>query len=133
MITYSDTKDFTEKELSELFLSVDWSSGHFPEKLRRAIQNYGSVFSARDDGKLVGMICTMDDGVMTAYIHYLLVRPDYQKHGIGRALIDAVKQCYKGYLRVLLVAYDDGVHFYEAQGFARGAGKQVMEITELWT
>ena len=32
-IQYKDIHDFSEKELEELFLSVDWSSGHFPEKL----------------------------------------------------------------------------------------------------
>ena len=59
-IVYKDIKDFTEKELEDLFLSVEWSSGHFPDKL-------------------VGMICAMDDGIMNAYVHYLLVNPEY--HG----------------------------------------------------
>lgn len=32
-ITYRDTHDFLEKDLEDLFLSVEWSSGHFPDNL----------------------------------------------------------------------------------------------------
>ena len=35
-ITYRDTHDFSAAELEKLFLSVDWSSGHYPEKLAAA-------------------------------------------------------------------------------------------------
>ena len=38
-IVYKDIKDFTEKELEDLFLSVEWSSGHFPDKLIIAMKN----------------------------------------------------------------------------------------------
>ena len=75
-ITYKDTHIFTEKELEELFLSVDWSSGHYPKKLIVAMKNFKTVYSAWDDEKLVGMICAMDDGIMNAYVHYLLVNPE---------------------------------------------------------
>ena len=32
-IIYKDTHDFSANALENLFLSVDWSSGHYPEKL----------------------------------------------------------------------------------------------------
>lgn len=44
MIEYRDTHDFTREELERLFLSVNWSSGHFPDKLVVAMQNYETVF-----------------------------------------------------------------------------------------
>lgn len=72
-IDYKAVRDFGRDELERLFLSVEWSSGHYPDKLVEAMKNYETVYSAWDGNKLVGMICTMDDGVMTAYIHYLLV------------------------------------------------------------
>ena len=48
------------------------------------MQNYSTVYSAWDGEKLVGLISVMDDGIMTAHIHYLLVDPDYQYNGIGK-------------------------------------------------
>lgn len=32
---------------------------------------------------------------MNAYIHYLLVNPDYQGMKIGRTLVDKMKEAYK--------------------------------------
>ncbi|MBQ6350330.1 MAG: GNAT family N-acetyltransferase [Methanobrevibacter sp.] len=45
----------------------------------------------------------MDDRIMTAYVHYLLVRPNYQDHGIGKHLVDKIKDIYKDYLRIVAV------------------------------
>ena len=43
-IEYKDTHDFDCDELERLFLSVEWSSGHFPDKLAVAMKNFGTVF-----------------------------------------------------------------------------------------
>lgn len=80
-ITYSQDREFTKEELEELFLSAGWDSGRYPERLKRAMHGYSLVISARDGGKLAGLICAMDDGEMTAYVHYLLVAPEWR----GRA------------------------------------------------
>ncbi|MBE6713473.1 MAG: GNAT family N-acetyltransferase, partial [Ruminococcaceae bacterium] len=98
-IEYKDIHDFEQEQLERLFLSVDWSSGHFPDKLVVAMKNYETVYSAWDQGKLVGMICVMDDGIMNAYVHYLLVDPDYHGKTIGRTLVNMVKEKYKEYMR----------------------------------
>jgi GNAT superfamily N-acetyltransferase len=133
MIVYKDTQEFDPAQLKRLFLSVDWSSGHYPEKLAAAMKRYGSVFTAWDKDTLVGLVSSMDDGVMTAYIHYMLVDPAYQGQGIGAELLNMAKTHYRDYLRMLLVAYDDEMGFYEHCGFKAGRNKTVMEITSLWT
>ena len=132
-IDYRDTKDFSEKQLEQLFLSVDWSSGHYPDKLVIAMKNFKTVFSAWDGERLVGMICAMDDGIMNAYVHYLLVDPGHQGAGIGRTLVDMVKRHYKDYLRVALIAYNKEMHFYECCGFEKSTDSSSMFITSLWT
>lgn len=132
-ITYKDTHDFCANDLQDLFLSVEWSSGHYPEKLVVAMKNFKTVYSAWDGEKLVGMICAMDDGVMNAYVHYLLVNPEYHGLKIGRTLIDMVKQKYSDYLRIAVIAYDDEAHFYENCGFKKSDNASPMFITLLWT
>ena len=132
-ITYTTSRSFTQSDLQDLFLSVSWSSGHFPEKLFAAMKNYETVISAWDGGRLVGLAAAMDDGVMTAYVHYLLVRPEYQRRGIGRRLVELTKDRYRDYLRLMLLSYDAAVPFYESCGFKVGAGEVPMFITELWT
>lgn len=132
-IEYRDIHDFPRDELERLFLSVGWSSGHFPDKLVVAMKNYGTVFSAWDNDALVGLICAMDDGVMNAYVHYLLVDPAFQGRGIGRRLVEMVKEKYKDYMRIVVVAYDDELHFYENCGFSKKTEASAMCITSLWT
>lgn len=132
-ITYRDIREFDGAELQNLFLSVGWSSGHFPEKLVAAMRNYETVYSAWNGDKLVGMICAMDDGIMTAYIHYLLVDPEYQGLGIGKTLVEKAKAKYKDYLRIVLVAYDEEIGFYKSCGFQPAKEASAMFITELWT
>ena len=83
-IIYSEDRNITLRNLAELFLSVDWASGEYPGKLFTAVKNYEKVIGAYDNDKLVGLICVMDDGVMTAYIHYLLVNPKYQSYARHR-------------------------------------------------
>lgn len=36
-----------------------------------------------DENRLAGLVAVMDDGTMTAYVHYLLVYPRYQGYGVG--------------------------------------------------
>ena len=132
-IIYRDTKDFNAQELQELFLSVEWSSGSFPEKLVVAMKNSGAVFSAWDGDKLVGLAQALDDGIMTAYSHWVLVDPEYQGQGIGKELIRLLKEKYKDYLRLVLISHDTAIKFYENSEFKIAEKKTPMEVTVLWT
>ncbi len=132
-VEYKDTHDFSREELERLFLSVEWSSGHYPDKLVIAMKNYDTVYSAWDGEKLIGMICAMDDGIMTAYIHYLLVDPEHQGQNIGRTLVEMAREHYRNYLRIALIAYDKELSFYEKCGFEKSMDSSPMFITSLWT
>lgn len=132
-ITYKNIHKFTESQLQDLFLSVEWSSGQYPEKLVKAMENYETVYSAWDGEKLVGLVSAMDDGIMTSYVHYLLINPAYQHNGIGKTLINMIKDTYKDYLRIVLVSYDSGIEFYHSCGFKESDHAVPMYITSLWT
>lgn len=130
-ITYSDTKEFSPQQLQDLFLSLDWSSGHYPDKLTKAMKNSDTVYTAWDEDKLVGLINVLDDGIMTAYIHFLLVMPAYQSKGIGNKLIRLIKEKYNDYLRIIVISYSDKTNFYESCGFDIGYNETAMFITSL--
>ena len=119
MIGYSYTQEFTKHQLKKLFRSVNWESAAYPEKLKQAMNGYSTVITAWDGEELVGLICAMDDGVMTAYIHYLLVDPRYQGMGIGAELVRRIKEHYREYLSIVIIAYKDNAGFYEKCGFLK--------------
>ena len=89
-IEYKSTKTFTKKELQRLFLSVNWESGNYPDKLVRAMQHSTHVISAWDGNKLVGLIRALADGETVAFLHYLLVDPLYQGNHIGDELMKRI-------------------------------------------
>ena len=133
MIIYKDTHEFKESDLKDLFLSVEWASGAYPEKLKVGMKNIKTVFSAWDNERLVGLISAMDDGIMNAYVNYLLVNPAYQGKHIGKTLVDMVKEKYKDYLRISIIGYYDKVPFYEKCGFKVNDEAKPLHITSLWT
>lgn len=131
-IVYRETKDFSEKALEELFLSVNWLSGRYPKRLVKALKASSLVVTAWDDEKLVGLIRALDDGEMVAFLHYLLVRPDYQGNGIAGKLLEIVKDKYKNYLYLNIMPDEKkNVTFYEKQGFSlleEGAAMQIKHL-----
>lgn len=132
-IHYTNLQEFTPEQLQSLFLSVKWSSGDYPDKLQTAMRNSDTVISAWYGDTLVGLINALSDGIMTAYIHYLLVMPEYQGHGIGKQLVLKILDHYKDYARKIIIAYNAEVSFYQKCGFEAGEGKTPMFVTYLTT
>ena len=127
-IEYKNTQKFEAKELQDLFLSVKWESGQYPEKLVIAMEHSDTVFSGWENEKLIGLINTLDDGVMTAYVHFLLVDPAYQGKGIGKELLRMTIDKYKDYMRIVLVSDDKETGFYQNSGFISAKGTTPMFI-----
>lgn len=131
-IIYKTTKNFTIKELEALFLSVNWLSGKYPNRLKKAMKNSSTVISAWDKDKLIGLVNALDDSEMTAYAHYLLVNPAYHGNGIGRELLHRLKKHYEGYLYLLIMAEEkDKVSFYTKHGFEISEGSTPLMIRTL--
>ena len=89
---------FTQQQVQELFLSVGWVSGQYPERLYKALMNSSTVITAWDNGRIAGLVRVIDDTELVAYIHYVLVHPDYQGRKIAGTMLNKVKEKYKGFL-----------------------------------
>jgi len=99
-ITYTEEKNFTPQQVADLFLSVRWVVGKYPDRLYKALMNSSRVISAWDGDRLVGLIRVMDDSELVCFINYVLVHPDYQGQGIAGHLLEMVKDAYKSYLYI---------------------------------
>ncbi len=69
------------------------------------------------DGILCGVGMLGGEGV----IHLCYVHPDHTRHGVGRALVEAMETeaRARGLVRLRLDATDTAMRFYEAMGFRR--------------
>lgn len=117
-IEYTDEKRFTAEDTERLFLSVGWVSGKYPQRLHKALMGSSTVFTAWDGDRLVGLVRVLDDGELTAYMHYVLVDPDYQGMGIAGTLVNMVKERYRDYLYIEVMPEESkNAAFYERFGF----------------
>jgi ribosomal protein S18 acetylase RimI-like enzyme len=127
-IEYKTTKNFTSEELEHLFLSVNWESGKYPDKLVRAMKNSTHVISAWDGDKLVGLVRALDDGETVAFLHYLLVDPEYQGLHIGDELMKRIMKCFKDLLYVKIMPSDPKtIPFYKRYGFEEYSNYSALE------
>ena len=92
MFKYTEEKIFSQAQVQQLFLSVNWVSGNYPERLYKALMNSSTVLTVWDGEKLVGLIRVLDDTEMLAQIHYVLVHPDYQGQGIAGKMLEYIKK-----------------------------------------
>lgn len=127
-------KSFTKEQVQELFLSVDWISGNYPERLYKALMNSSTVLTVWDGEKLIGLTRVLDDTEMLAQVHYVLVRPEYQGKGIAGKMIEYIKEKYKNFLYIEGMPADkNNVPFYQKHGFSvmeNGAAIQICNYDD---
>lgn len=122
MITYTEEKKFDNKSVVDLFSSVGWVSAQYPTRLYKALMHSSTVITAWDGDILVGLVRVLDDSELVAYMHYVLVHPDYHGQGIAGTMVEMVKEKYKDYLYIELMPEErKNAAFYEKHGF------QIME------
>lgn len=122
MIMYTEEKKFDNKSVVDLFSSVGWVSAQYPTRLYKALLHSSTVITVWDGDRLVGLVRVLDDSELVAYMHYVLVHPDYHGQGIAGTMVEMVKEKYKDYLYIELMPEErKNAAFYEKHGF------QIME------
>jgi GNAT superfamily N-acetyltransferase len=91
-------KTLTREEAVELYDSVGWTGyTKDPGKLVRSLSGSHLLLTAREgNGRLAGLARTISDGETVCYVQDLLVRPDAQRGGVGRLLMDDLQRRYEG-------------------------------------
>lgn len=129
MLKYTEEKIFTQEQVQQLFLSINWVSGNYPKRLYKALMNSSTVLTVWDDDFLVGLIRVLDDTEMLAQIHYVLVHPDYQGKGIVSKMLGYIKEKYKGFMYLEVMPEDkNNVSFYKKNGFSLMENGIAMQI-----
>lgn len=79
---------------------MGWVSDAYPSRLHKVLMNSSTVITAWGGGRLVGLARVIDDSELVAYMHYVLVDPEYHGRGIAGRMIEMVKEKYKNYLYI---------------------------------
>lgn len=115
-------KNIPSQKLIELYQSVGWTAytdGPMASRLPEAIRNSTYMVSAWDGDMLVGLARVLSDEVAIFYLQDLLVHPDHQGQGIGKALLQDCLDRFR-HVRMKILLTDDRpeqLRFYETMGF----------------
>ena len=87
-----------------------------PRRVWHMFEEASLVLTAWHAGELVGIARVLSDGVLYSYLCDLAVEPDVQRLGVGKALINAVFEEWKG-TELMLRDSDISAGYYAHLGF----------------
>mgnify|MGYP003303869283 FL=1 len=116
----TEYKNYNEQEILPLYESVGWINYiRKPQMLKDAYLFSLKSYAAFADSKLVGIIRVVGDGSSVVFVQDLLVYPEYQRKGIGTALLKRIMDDYRGVyqLHLLTENTEKTIAFYKSLGF----------------
>jgi len=128
-IELKTSTDIPPEQLVDLYDAVGWQAYTNAEqrpKLKQAILNSTHVVTAWDADRLIGLARCLSDDVAICYLQDILIHPEFQRHGVGRMLL---QNCLKRFehVRMQVLLTDDEERqkkFYESLGY-----KNTKDIT----
>jgi GNAT superfamily N-acetyltransferase len=114
----------TPAEYRSLLAAINWRPLEQDDiEVAAALDASWNVTARTSDGRLVGLARVLDDGVLYASVWDVIVRPERQRGGIGRALLAAVLEQTAGRRLVSLISTAAGEALYRSAGFAETDGR----------
>ncbi|MBT2691707.1 GNAT family N-acetyltransferase [Bacillus sp. ISL-55] len=122
MLFKNSIDGITPKMLEGFF--EGWPTPPSPETHFKLLKNSSKVVLAlnEDGDQVVGFITAISDGVLSAYIPFLEVLPEYKNSGIGKELVNSMMKELADIYMIDLCCDDDLVPYYEKLGMIKANG-----------
>ncbi|MDD1504664.1 GNAT family N-acetyltransferase [Lysinibacillus sp. CNPSo 3705] len=123
---YQNSLDGISSEMLNGFF-VDWPNPPNLQTHLKLLKNSSKIVIALDDhtNQVVGFITAISDGVLSAYIPFLEVLPEYKNKGIGKKLVKQMLKELEDIYMIDLCCEDDLVPYYEKLGMLKSNGMLV--------
>ena len=137
MLEYNNI--LSAKEYCELRAAVGWQA-LIEEQAQSGLDNSDFIVACRDNDHIVGCARIFWDKGYSAYLADVMVKPEYQKQGIGKKLVSECIGYIDGQLKdgwrikIVIVSAKGKEPFYEQFGFQLrpnahdGAGMQLWRL-----
>ena len=112
-------RTYREEEILPLYASVGWTAyTDAPDVLHRGFERSLLTFAAYEGETLVGLARAVGDGETIVLMQDLLVFPQYQRRGIGTALMRAMMERFANVRQFQLLTDDTEktLAFYRSLG-----------------
>lgn len=123
MIRYVNSLDNINEENLQGFF-VGWPNPPSTKKHMDLLRNSDYFWLAIEDstGDVIGFITAISDKVLSAYIPFLEVLPNYQHRGIGSQLAKLMLDTLKDLYMIDLLCDEELMPFYKSLGMFKSQG-----------
>lgn len=121
MITYQIEETIETEEFIQVLLNSTLGERrpvNEPDRIAQMLQYANLIATARDNGKLIGVSRSLTDFVYCTYLSDLAVDENYQKMGIGKALIRITKK-HAPQAKLILLSAPKAVNYYPKIGMTK--------------
>ena len=120
---YKNSLNGISSDMLEGFF-VDWPNPPNSQTHLLLLKKSSKVIIAIDDqtNQVVGFITTISDGVLSAYIPFLEVLPEYKNKGIGKELFNRMLKELDDIYMIDLCCDDDLIPYYDKLGMMKTNG-----------
>lgn len=118
--------EYHEAEILRLYTSVGWTAyTDDPNALNQGFAHSLLTLAAYEGERLMGIVRTVGDGYTIVLVQDILVFPEYQRQGIGTALLQEVlnRFCHVRQIQLATDHTEKTIAFYRSLGF--------LELTEM--
>ncbi len=92
-VQYCITKDLPPGQVADLYLAEGWIDSNADTAfIQPMLQNSYAVSAAFYQGRLLGLMRALSDGVSDAYLLDLVVHKDFRQHGIATEILNRLKK-----------------------------------------
>ena len=124
---FEENKIIELEDLTNLYQSVQWTAyTQHPTKMEKILE--GSLWwcACYCDQELAGLIRVVGDGVSIIYVQDILVKPKFQRQGIGSKLFKIMLERYADKIRQIVLITDNEKR---TQKFYTSLGLKSLEET----
>ena len=125
----SDLANVDWRRLMEVY-RASYGSAISEERIRKIFERSWATRIARWEGEIVGGVYAFSDGELDASIHGLATHPDFQRRGIGRALMESIVAEFEPHMALLLTTEPHNAGFYRKIGFRPLKGAMAIGFPE---
>ncbi|MDE1826482.1 MAG: GNAT family N-acetyltransferase [Thaumarchaeota archaeon] len=118
-ISYDINSNVKSSELAALFKNSGIRRPTNMGRIGKMITNSNLIISARENGKLVGILRALTDFSYACYVSDLAVDRKYQNKGIGKELVKLVRKALGENVMILLLSSKEADAFYPHVGFEK--------------
>ena len=120
---YKNSLDGISSDMLKGFF-VDWPNPPNPQTHLILLKKSSKVIIAIDGktNQVIGFITAISDGILSAYIPFLEVLPEYKNNGIGKELVNRMLKELANIYMIDLCCDDDLVPYYDTFGMTKTNG-----------